>query len=281
MSWNGSSTAILVCGTILRVRDGTTCAIDSRFSGRGFPGRSVFWLDSERVIRRDGTIFDLGCKEAAHFPIAGGWDIVDVADAKRWVALGGPFRYLNREPGTQPRFADLVTARSTQMMIVDLTSRLSVKGWDAGRKTANNSNIMQVLGGDAICFGDPAFYESDKQYLRCARVNGGREIHIPWGLRSSRIAGSAFSSSRIVLEKWDTARPPFWLWWAPLLEPPEFAHERIVLDLNSGHTIASWKVRIQQDDSFVRSTYFSAISPDGSYIAESGEARLDLDQLGP
>ena len=55
LAWNKSSDVLLVCGTLVRLGDGTTCRVSYGVS-------NSFWLDSQHIVHSTGEILDLSCR---------------------------------------------------------------------------------------------------------------------------------------------------------------------------------------------------------------------------
>jgi WD40 repeat protein len=86
LAWNESGNALLVCGTLLRLSDGTRCEAVVRSTIRRVSGFKAFWWDSEHVIRSNtGEILDLTCKPTGTWQLERFWHIGAVAPTKGWV----------------------------------------------------------------------------------------------------------------------------------------------------------------------------------------------------
>ncbi len=96
LSWAPSGEAILICGLIIKVADGTLCD--------AFPPRSravdfavspnfVLWIDYAHVLRAD-AILDMDCVQTGTWApvgkakfVPGKWGIADIAAEKGWVLV--------------------------------------------------------------------------------------------------------------------------------------------------------------------------------------------------
>jgi hypothetical protein len=270
LTWNERGDAILVCGAIVRLSDGTSCVVNSPpplFSSlwREFgPGRA-FWLDSEHVVRSNGETLDARCKQVGAWKVEPNWPIAGVAASKGWVHLWhwqGP-----REKTVY------------QYSIVDVNSHQRLNGWPTPK--------MESVGGlGDIAAGAGAFCFSLYGKLHCRLVVGGMDIPLPKRLRDYSFNTGANSSSRIVVEK-ESRHDPWWesllWWWVPVPGYPVLPRRRVIVDLRSGSAIASWKARIQDSRSpHVEDwPYHCALSPTGEFLAESGDGVLELYRLAP
>jgi hypothetical protein len=254
LAWNQDGGALLVCGTLLRLADGAVCLVSSHAGpARYFRVNTGFWLDPEHVIRWSGTILDLACKEVGTWQLELHWRISAVAPSKGWIVVS------HYEPGPKT---------VCEFGILDRASRQPFAGWERPKSLCGVNPIF-ALGTGALCNN---LAGGDKQSLHCWAVNGAKEISIPKQLRDYRLNQAAASSTFVVADQWRYDRFD-WLGLSPPLP-----RRRVVLDLRSGKELSSWKPRLQNSTSpsVEDWPYHCAVTSGGEYLAESGDAELDL-----
>jgi len=270
LTWNERGDAILVCGAILRLPDGTTCAVTAPPPGypslsREFSSHSAWWLDSDHVVRRDGEIVDLDCREAGSWHVEPTWRISAVAPSKGWVLLShfeGPRQQI-----------------VCQYSIADRASQHPLSGWPT-RKSQCGTNMTLAVGAEALCFNLVG-------KLHCLTADGAREVPIPKPVRSYVFNQAASSSARVVAEKWEADHFSWWemllFWWVPFPGFPALPRHGVAFDLRSGTVVSSWKSRIQDSRSpYIQDwPYHFALSARGEFLAESGDGVLELYHLAP
>jgi hypothetical protein len=270
LTWNERGDAILVCGVILQLADGTNCAVNSPPSG--YPSLSrehspyrAWWLDSDHVVRRDGKIFDLGCRQVGNRQVELGWPISALAASKGWVLK-------SHSEGPRQQVV-------CQDSIVDLASNQPLRGWPT-RKASCAANLTLAVGAEALCFN------LDRR-LHCRAVDGAREIPVPKQLRNYVLSQAASSSARVVAERWEADHFSWWetllFWWVPYPGFPALPRQAMAFDLRSGTVISSWKPRIQDSRSphIEDWPYHLALSARGELLGESGDGVLELYRLAP
>ena len=263
LTWNENGDALLVCGTLVRLADGTTCDVTALPSVlRESSTFKAFWLDSVHVVRSNtGEILDISCRCVGTWHSQLGWQIAGAAASKGWVLL-------DHSEG-QAR------ALTCQYSIMDRDSQRTLTGWPT-RKSPCAHTIL-AAGAEALCF--------DNGGLHCRAINGGKGIHLPGQVRGYRLNQAAISSPRVIAEKWTIDRGPWWslplVFWIPAPLPPPLPRERTVFDLRSGKLTASWNVRMPRSTSPYFQNYLCALSANGELLAESGDGMLELYRLTP
>jgi hypothetical protein len=276
LSWNERGDMMLVCGVILRPADGTLCAVSSPPPGypslsREFGANRAYWLDSDQVVRWDGRIVDLTCKQVGTWPLEPGWQISAVAPSKGWI-----LQWHNEGPREKV---------VCQYSIVDRTSHEALMGWPS-RESPCGANMKLSVGAGAVC---SSLYSENiaNSRLHCQAVDGRMEIPVPKQVRGYVLEQAATSSARVVVEKWEYDRDPWWelllTWWVPDPGGPPLPRQRAAFDLGSGRLIASWKPRIQDSRSPHGEDwpYHFALSASGDFLAEGGDGVLELYSLVP
>jgi|SRR5579863_374767 len=263
LSWNERGDMILVCDVILRPADGATCVVNS--PALGYSNRA-YWLDSDHVVRSDGGIFDLGCKRVDTWQLEQGWQVNAVAASKGWIL----------QWNTEGPLASAVCLYS----IVDRTSH-QVLIWPT-QKSPCGANMKLALGAGALCLN--VYNENTNGSLHCRAVEGGKEIPVPSQVRGYQLEQAATSSARVVAEKWEEDRGPWWalllMWWVPVPGYPVLPVKAATFDLRSKRRIASWKPRTQSPrNSYIVKPYHCALSSGGELLAESGDGVLELYSL--
>jgi len=278
LTWNERGDAILVCGVILRIADGTTCTVNSPRPGyptlsREYGPHRAFWLDSDHVVRRDGEIVDMACNQVGTWRVQPTWQIRAVAVSKGWVLLW-------HSEGPREKTV-------CQYSIVDLTSHLALSGWPTRKVPFPCGAGGIAVGAEAFCFSLHSQNVFDNGKLHCRAINGGMEIPVPKQVRDYGLRLAADSSSRIVVEKWELDHDPWWAllwtWWAPDPGTPALPRRRVAFDLRSGSLISSWKPWIQSYTSAHVEDWPSpcALSAGGEFLSESGDGGLELYRLAP
>jgi len=274
LTWNERGDAILVCGTLLRLADRTTCTVNApppRFPSlsREYGPHGAYWLDSGHVIRRNGEILDLDCKKVGVWQVAPTWQIGAVAASEGWILQW-------HEEG--PR-----QDKSCQYSIIDEASYRVLSEW----KMPWPCGASMAVGAEAYCFSLHKQNVLNKGELHCRAINGGTEIPVPKQVREYKVIQAANSSTRIIVEKWEQPHEPWWevllTWWEPDPGSPALPRQRTAFDLRSGSLISSWKPRIQNSTSpHVEDwPYHCALSANGELVAESGDGGLETYRLAP
>jgi hypothetical protein len=259
LAWSPTGNGLVVCGTVLRLADGASCdATALPPIVREDSQQKAFWLDCEHVIlSHDGEILDTACRHVDKWRLEPAWQIGAVAASKGWVLL----------EHTEKRHEDWLCEYS----IVDRASHRALSGWPIQRCGAR---MMLAAGAEALCFN----VEGGR--LHCRAINGGKDIPVPKQARNYVMSQAATSSARVLIEKWEEYRIPWWegvlIWWLPYPGGPPALHQRAVLDLHSGSWISSWKPRTQAS---MDHPYHCALSMSGEFLIESGDGALELYRL--
>jgi hypothetical protein len=273
LSWNEAQNTLLVCGTLLRLADGGACDASVRSVPpplREFSSFGLYWLDAEHVIRSNtGEILDMNCEKVASWPLESGWFVAAVAPSRDWLVM-------ERRDETGP-------APSCQYSILGRSSRRVLAEWPTPKLPC--STMLPVVASAVVCLGI-GFGRSTEAGLHCWEVDGRKEIPIPKQWSTYEVFHPAASSPRVVAEKWQSDRDP---WWTYLLGPligdypgsMPFPRERAVLDLRAGERISAWKPHIQDSRSplIANHPYRCALSLDGRFVAEAGDGVVDLYRL--
>jgi WD40 repeat protein len=266
LAWSPDGGALLVCGRILRLDDGSSCDLSPERS-IAFPGVLVshsVWLSTDRVIRFDRTIADLSCRWVDTWAITGKWSVEDTVPEKGWLLLRTSVGRTLANGRTFP-FPDYAIADRDSHM---LTSGLLVQA------AAWSNNTMIAPGAGAVC---SSLVPAGRSVLRCWNLPGGEAISFSLAseLGNYRITPSR-SSPRVIAERVGSH------WWLLFDEGTGHVVSRIVVDLRSGRQIASLRPRQQRESSSPRSdeSYFKcALSPAGDLLAEGGDGSLTLYRL--
>ena len=135
------------------------------------------------------------------------------------------------------------------------------------------------VGAEAFCRG-----LSDGK-IHCWEITTGKEMPLPKELRKYGVNETATESPRVVADRWQYPRDPWWVtlfvWWAPVPGSPALPTDRVVFDLRSGDVVASWKPPVRAFTSPLVEDWpaHCAISSDGALLAESADGGLNLYRL--
>ena len=263
VAWSPDGGALLVCGRILRLDDGSSCDL-APMRNIAFPGvlgSHSFWLNADRVIRSDRTIADLSCRWVDTWEIAGGWDVADTLPEKGWMLLRQSVKRTAANGGTF-LFPDYAIANRDSHR---LTSGPLVQAADLSR------NTMIAPGAGAVC---SSLIPAGRSVLHCWNLPGGEVISLAPNLTDYLVTQASRSSPRIVAERWGSH------WWE-LFDEVGYMASRIVVDLRSGRQIASLKPRPQHGYFPVSHDWYfrCALSPAGDLLAEGGDGSLTLYRL--
>src|SRR5258708_15792116 len=133
--------------------------------------------------------------------------------------------------------------------------------------------MMLVGGAGAVCSSLEGG-DMTKGKLHCWAINGGKEIPVPKQAHSYVLNSAATSSARVIVEKWEYERSPWWdsllFWWVPVPGPSALPRRRVVFDLRSGTWISSWKARIQVLSSphILGHAYRCVLSTSGEFLSQ-------------
>jgi WD40 repeat protein len=261
IAWSPDGGALLVCGRILRLNDGSSCDL-APMRDLAFPGvlgSRSFWLSADRVIGAHRSVADLSCRWVDTWEIAGNWDVAGTIPEEGWMLLRTSVKRAAADGGIQPfrdyAIADRDSHRLTSGML------LQAAEWD-------RSTIVSP-GARAVC--------SALSVLHCWSLPGDEVIRLPPDLKDYLVTQASRSSPRVIAEHWRD------YWWdlLGLLAGDGHMVSRIVVDLRSGRQIASLKPR-PQHGYFPASHdwyFWCALSPAGDLLAEGGDGSLTLYRL--
>jgi hypothetical protein len=262
--WSPNGRALLICGRILRLDDGSSCDLGP-VRNHAYPGVLVshsFWFTADRVILFNRTIVDLSCRQVDKWNIAGDWYVEDTMPEKGWMLLRESVTRTSAN-GRTFSFPDYAIADRDSHK---LTSGLLVQA------AAWSSSTMMAPGAEALCSSVSA---EGRSVLHCWKLSGGEVIPLAPDLMDYRVTQASRFSPRVVAERWGSH------WWE-LFDEIGYMASRIVLELPSGRKIASLTPDQQRESSlaFVDDRYFKcALSPAGDLLAEGGDGSLRLYRL--
>jgi hypothetical protein len=263
LAWSPDGGALLVCGRILRLGDGSSCDL-APVRSNATPGVLVsrsFWLTTDRVIRTDRTIADLSCGTVDMWAIAGSWDVADTVPEKGWMLLRQSVKRTAPNGSTFP-FPDYAIAERDSHQ---LTSGMLVQA------AAWSRNTMIAPGAEAVC---SSLVPAGRSVLHCWSLPGGGAIPLAPDLADYRVTQISRTSPRVIAERWGSH------WWE-LFDEIGYMARRIVFELPSGRQIASLKPRPQHGYFPVSLDWYfrCALSPAGDLVAEGGDGSLTLYRL--
>lgn len=228
LTWNERGDTILVCGTLLRLVDGASCAVNRPSLSREFGPNRAYWLDSDHIVRGNGEIFDLNCQQAGDWHVPPAWRIEAVAASKGWALL----RHNT----------------SCLYSIMDSASHRALPGWPVRNPPGMCGLGTLAVGAEAMC----ANVFTGNPRLHCWLLNGAAEIVVPKQFRGYQMSQAVALSALVTADKWEHYHDPWWelllTWWVPV-DAPVILRSRAVFNLRSGEVIASWKPRVQNTTS--------------------------------
>jgi WD40 repeat protein len=264
IAWSPNGGALLVCGRIVRLDDGSSCDLSPvrSLAFRGVLVSHSFWLSADRVILFNRTIVDLSCRAVDKWEIAGDWYVADTIPEKGWMLLRESVTRTGANGRTFPVADYAIADRDSRR----LTSGLLVQVF------AGSGRPVMAPGATAVCL---LLVRAGRSVLDCWNLPGGEVIPIAPDLTDYRVKQASRSSPRIIAERWGSH------WWL-LFDEIGYMANQIVLELPSGRQIASLKPHPQHGRSagFLEDRYFKcALSPAGDFLAEGGDGSLRIYRL--
>jgi len=278
LTWNVRGDAILVCGAVLQVATGASCAVippPPKYPSltRAYSSYRSFWLDSDRIIVWNGTVLNLSCTKIDSLALRPNWRIIATAPTKGLVLQWHSPPHWRREPNLH---------HVCQYEITNLDSSLALSAWELPFPCESPKIITAA---SAYCV-PVRKHSADNEKLQCKSILANADIPVPKEVRDYRVLGVAAESPRLIAEKWEYRRDAWWQWllfswWIPDPGSPALPRHRAVFDLGSETLVSSWTPRIQVSDSpYVDDRpYRCAISGDGEFVVESGDGVLDVFRL--
>jgi hypothetical protein len=264
LAWSPDGGALLVCGRVVRLDDGSSCDLLQTFSQRVARelGNGGSWLAADLVIRADRVVTDLSCQSVDTWAMAGNWFVAGTVPEKGWMLLRQPV----------PRTVKGKSFTYNDYAIADRDSHTLTSGMLSQAAHWDNNTIM-AQGAGMFCSQLLQAGEY-KHVLNCWNLPDGQVIPLPSELMNYGVAQASRSSPRVIAER--MGYHPF-----TLFREARDLLSLIVVDLRSGHRIASLKPRQQQESySSQGDRYFQhALSPGGDFLAEGGDGVLSLHRL--
>jgi WD40 repeat protein len=264
LAWSPDGGALLVCGHILRLDDGSSCDLLQTLSLQVARTifNSSFWLSADRTIRADRTITDLSCRPVETWAMPGSWYVAGTVPATGWMLLSQ----------LADRAVNGRTVRLNDYAIADRDSHALTSGVLMPGAYLDNHTIL-AQGARMLC-SELVPAGGYKSALHCWNLPDGQVIPVASELRSYGIVQTSRSSPRVVAERWG------YHFFGLMKEVPDMLNLSVV-DLRSGRHIASLKPRPQREFySPQGDRYFQyALSPNGDLLAEGGDGVLSLYRL--
>jgi WD40 repeat protein len=265
LAWAPDGNALLICGKVLRLDDRSSCDV-WRTSFERVPSlvlNGSYWLGKGLVIRGDRTTTDLSCRPLGTWEIEGKWAVRATAPAKGWMLLAQSVQ----------RTIDGKTLSYKNYAIADRDSHALT----SGIFLADSYGDADIAPGAAAVCSSVIHPGQDKPALRCWNLPDGGVLPNTNELADYVITRASIDSPVVVAERWGYHA-------LNLLKIIPDKLNVIVVDVRSGHRLASLKPRTQHGDyvskSDIRSQYFQyALSPKGDLLAEGGDGELRLFQL--
>jgi hypothetical protein len=267
LAWAPEGNALLVCGTVARLDDGSSCDLFRSPLERAFGNglNFIYWLATDRLIRSDRSTADLSCRPLGTWETQGKWAVAGTLPAKGWILLGQSVQ----------RTIRVKTLPYNYYAIGDRDSHALTSGIFLADTYGDGSPIM-TPGAEAVCI-TVSHPGQSKWTLGCRSLPKGSAIPIPKDLAEYVITQASNNSSVVVAERFGYHA------WSLFREVPDYLN-LLVVDVRSGHRLASLKPRMQPGNgatlSNIQNWYFQyALSPGGRFLAEGGNGDLRLFQL--
>jgi WD40 repeat protein len=260
LAWAPGGNALLVCGTVVRLDDGSSCNLLQTPLERASSNvvNSFYWYDTDRVIRSNRLTKDLSCRPLGRWQSKENWAVAATAPSNGWMILQQSFQ----------RAIDGKTLAYSNYAIADRDSTTLTSGIFLP-DSYGNVDLQMVPGAAAVC--------ASKGTLKCWTLPGGSPIIIATDLADHVVTRVSSNSPVVIAERWGFSA------WNLLKITPEKL-DLIVVDIRSGRRLGSVKPRTQHGNyasqSNIRNWYFQyALSPNGDFLAEGGDGELRLFQL--
>jgi hypothetical protein len=267
LTWAPDGGALLVCGRVLRLDDGSSCELlkgDYSTIERKIVNfvNSNYWLTADRVIRADRTVTDLGCQPIETWRMTGNWYVAGTVPTRGWMLLGQ----------STERTVNGKTLRFPEYAIADRDSHTFTAG-PLLRAAYQDRNTLMAEGARAFC-SQLTPGGGYKPMLRCWKLPGGELFPLASELKNYGITQAAYSSPRVIAEEWGYHAFDF------EKEVPDILRV-IVVDLFPARRVASLKPRTQREYFSLQGDryYRYALSPKGELLAEGGDGVLSLFRL--
>jgi len=267
LAWAPDGNALLVCGNVVRLDGGSSCDMRRTALERTFNlvSNNIYWFGTGRVIRGDRSTTDLSCRPLGTWETDGKWAVAGTVPAKGWMFLRQSVQ----------RTIDGKTLPYNNYAIADRDSHALTSGIFLA-DSFGDANTIMVPGATAVC----ASVTHPGQYnwaLGCWNLPDGPAIHIATNLANYIVTRASTYSPVVVAERWG-----FHAWNLLRITPDKLS--LIVVDLRSGHRLATLKPRTQHGNyasqSNIRNWYYQyALSPNGDFLAEGGDGELRIFQL--
>jgi WD40 repeat protein len=267
LTWAPDGNALLVCGEVVRLDDGSSCDLQRSALERAVSNvlTNSYWLGTGRVIRGDRTVTDLSCHPLGTWETDGKWAVAGTVPIKGWILLRQSVqRTINGK--TLPYNNYAIAGRDSHT----LTSGIFLAD------SYGDANMIVVPGAAAVCSSMTHLGQTNLA-LGCWNLPDGSVLPIATELADYIVTRASTNSPVVVAERWG------YHWWNLLKITPEEL-ELTVVDVRSGHRLASLEPRTQQGNyasqSNIRNWYFHyALSRNGDFLAEGGDGVLRLYQL--
>jgi WD40 repeat protein len=257
LTWAPSGGALLVCDTIVKIADGSSCDShppDLRDVNGGLS--PAVWIDPRHLLQLS-ALFDTDCARSGSWaPVSKGtpgkWGIADTAPDRGWALIW-------RRVGVRPNESDAYS-------VEDIRSRELI-----GKPV---SLTAQFLPKAIFVPGERAWCGWTERRPRCWSVESGKEIHLSSALGGLEFKSAAALSPRAIVEHWGISHG----FLSDLF--PATLKRRAVYDFSSQAIVASWEI-VPHTLDLTQEPDSCAISPDGQFVAESGDGVVRLYRLTP
>jgi hypothetical protein len=262
--WSPSGRVIYAGGRVIDTESGKKCDL---------PWLSVFITD-DLAIARDPedsgpsrnwklavshfTFFNSGCQPVARWEVPEEWAIADISPDRGLLSVS--------------QRVQLPTRTAVENLIVDPLSRKVLQRWFGD--SAPGGEFAD--SGKAICSGSDV-EAAKREPATCWEVDSGKKIGEAPTINGGDPMASALHASRVVASDYRRRKVPL------SSDIVEVFKRRVVWDFRSGKELVSWRPEFQSWDyqleldpqkplKHVHEPFRFAISPDGQYVVEGGNA---------
>ena len=184
LAWAPGGNALLVCGTVVRLDDGTSCDPLQTPLERALSNvlNSYYWFDTGRVVRSNRVTEDLSCRPLGTWKSKGNWAVAATVPSKGWMILQQSFQ----------RAIDGKTLAYSNYAIADRDSTTLTSGIFLS-DSYGDVDLKMVPGAAAVC--------ASKGTLSCWNLPGGSATRIATDLAGHVVTRVSSNSPVVIAER--------------------------------------------------------------------------------